>query len=243
MEKETDRNIENELAEVQKMAEEISLQRKITSQISRFFTLGIVIIICVFLFSMYQIFTNLDKEKVGECLRKELKVLTPTMSKIAFRIAKDVYPVYMREIKEEFDRMGPEFAKEGEKQMLLFTQHVHNEVSNRLIKRMTLIFKKYESQIMREAPELKDKDKVASAFTNLAHHMQDQLNQIFIHGIFSEQITLMRDVRSKLESFPIRASDENTDELCKRLVGILGKIIEYKLLPSKESQQNLPKNR
>lgn len=199
------------------------------SKIKNFITCGILVLVIVFLVLMWNLFRNFDREEFIGALTSEVKILTPTVSNYAVEIFQEVVPVYQDAFRKEFETLSPQIKKEVDKEMLLFSKYVSEEIPELLRHELELVFGRARVRIMSEFPELfEDEDKLVKAFMNLAISFGEGAEELATTGIFSHQAELLRDIYDTIhEGFPMRKSDETRQELADRLFNLLGRIIEY----------------
>ena len=178
-------DVESALKEMESFLTKSKIRQKKYRWWGHAITMGIVIVLIIYLFSFYKIFrSNLSGEKFSESIQKYMAEMAPVITNSSVEVMTQVSPVYMDLAKKKSDSLIPILMDSIEKQTDLFITNMSKFSRDELESRLDRIIDSQAEEFERAYPDLTDEqlerfiketeENIQMVFIQVSEHIVNQ---------------------------------------------------------------------
>lgn len=215
---------------IQNLLREEDKVRKRTRMIRLAFTLGIIVLFVIYGWSICSSTAKrFSQERVLQVVEKEVRGLSPEITRAAEDIIKEVVPVYSDVFLTKFEQMQPRLNEAAAREGALFREHTATYVATKLESGIRETFEKQIATLLVRVPGL-DEVRAAEVINNVITVSEEELSKLVGERLLSSHIMTINEIGQVLLEFDISGITVSGDDLIALLEH---KLLEYAVLKLK----------
>ena len=203
MEEKIDGAVEKKIDATQKLLRESEKMRSQTRGIKASFTIGIVVVVILYLWGMYASAKNrFAPAQVLQITQSQMQEMIPDIQKAAQEILQDVAPVYKEVFSKKMKNIQPKLKKQVSEELEAFNQYLRTGIAPKLVTGFDKIIEQQLAIVIKQLPGLNEENS-AKIINNVMNASHNQINNLIAAKVLKEHVVTVDEIGQILNKFDV----------------------------------------